>query len=231
VGSRRLHGGGWANESGRTTALRDGGCSRTLQPMASVSWGTKVRRKSMDSPYPSSKHGCNSTGRASSQGRAPQPCRAIVMAVDVEMRVRQWHCEQPQTVTKKPAARPIWPRFGKMPALQFLLHGRRVEGCVSCGSRLGARSGCCSIATVTLAKGALGDAINPPKLRHFSNFSDSWPCAVFDLGYVVLSDFHDGGMSGRQSSRAFPATVCQPFCAILAPSRRMGINGLSTVWA
>ena len=59
---------------------------------------------------------------------------------------------------------------------------------------------------------------NPPKLRHFSNFSDSWPCAVFDLGYVVLSDFHDGGTSDRQSSRAFPAAVCQPFCRSLRPA-------------
>ncbi|MGK5079966.1 phage tail protein, partial [Janthinobacterium sp. HLX7-2] len=39
--------------------------------------------------------------------------------------------------------------------------------------------------------------VNPPKLRHFSNFSDSWPCAVFGLEFVVLRDFRDGGRSGR----------------------------------
>ncbi|WP_317205659.1 TauD/TfdA dioxygenase family protein, partial [Janthinobacterium sp.] len=43
---------------------------------------------------------------------------------------------------------------------------------------------------------------NPPKLRLFSNFSDSSPCAVFGLGLVVLRDFHGGDRSDRQSSRA-----------------------------
>src|SRR5471030_1168652 len=52
---------------------------------------------------------------------------------------------------------------------------------------------------------------NPPKLRLFNNFSDSSPCAVFGLGFVVLRDFHGGDRSVRQSSRALPAAVCGPF--------------------
>src|SRR5471032_3537984 len=52
---------------------------------------------------------------------------------------------------------------------------------------------------------------NPPKLRLFSNFSDSSPCAVFGLGFVVSRDFHGGDRSDRQSSRAFPAAVCRSF--------------------
>jgi len=74
------------------------------------------------------------------------------------------------------------------------------------------------LGVVTYQRNLTSTLPNPPKLRHFSNFSDSWPCAVFDLGYVVLSDFHDGGTSDRQSSRAFPAAVCQPFCRSLRPA-------------
>jgi len=60
-------------------------------------------------------------------------------------------------------------------------------------------------------------APNPPKLRHFSNFSDSWPCAVFGLAFAVSRDFHDVDRSVQQSSQAGPVAVCRPF---LRPCRQ-----------
>lgn len=49
---------------------------------------------------------------------------------------------------------------------------------------------------------------NPPKLRDFSNFFDSWPYVVFGLGFLVLRGFPDVGRSVLQSSRAVPGVAC-----------------------
>src|SRR2546428_255876 len=45
-----------------------------------------------------------------------------------------------------------------------------------------------------------GTKANPPKLGHFSNFSDSSPCAVFGQASAVSRDFHDVGRSVQRSS-------------------------------
>lgn len=41
---------------------------------------------------------------------------------------------------------------------------------------------------------------NPPKLSHFSNFSDSWPCVVSGLASSVSRYFHDADRSVQRSS-------------------------------
>lgn len=53
-----------------------------------------------------------------------------------------------------------------------------------------------------------GPGINPPKLRDFSSFSESFSCAVLDLVFGASNDFLDVGKCFWQSDQAGRAAAC-----------------------